>query len=1332
MNFTKLISIALLLPTFFDPDVLSMGLKRTDCGIIEQEIETIKETEFVQECGQSYEADLNKDLILNYKFDDDFIDFSSNGIDAENHGGEFEMDRNGMPNSAISIEPGKYIEIPNDEKVHVQYPFSISVWGYFRSNEADLNSIINTNLTEDVYHGIFLIRLINGKIACVVGNGQLPFVTSPSNRNNITSTDSAPINEWSHIVVNVYGPEDGEFYINGCKSDVTYSGSGNWDIGYDDNPGVMGMHDSNSQVGSVDNFFDGIIDDFYFWNRTITDEEVLYLYDRFQVPELSLNETYTIPEGQNNITINIPNEYSDVIWSDGQTGNTAVCSEEGTYQVEAFYKCHLVCAEFEIINEVVFVEDCNITYDGSSLENELLLHFELSGNTLDSGPNMIDGVNNGSIATTDRFDDQNAFSFDGNSNIMIPHDDSYKVQFPISVSTWVKWESSTPNKNGVFSTNFEQDNYHGVFMLRVVNTRKIFFGYGTGTGDITSQNRRAVISDMETELNKWYHVVGIINGPNDFQLYIDGCEESFTYTGDENPVIAYNANDGFLGKLDNTNTAPSNDLIGSLDDFYFWNRSITEEEILYLYDRFEVPSIGLESLYTISSDENEVAISLPIIYTDVSWSDGQYGNTATFTEAGIYQVEAYYNCHLVCTEFEVVFEIDSFVLECDQEFDGSLINEMLLLHFDLDNNTNDLSGNGFDGTTTNTIDIENRKGETSSAMGFDGTSQIEIPYNEVLQITYPFAISVWGFFETDISFDNAILSSCFVNNNYHGIIVNRGSTGGVGLSVGNSIGNTGPNNRKSISTDPGLVPLNKWTHIVFNMISPNLGEIYLDGCSVPVKYSGTGQWEIAYTDAPLIIGRSDSNSLPGYADNYLKGALDDFYFWNRSITEEEVLYLYDRFEVPDIELLDSYNFCEDNQVTIEIDPVFENIIWSDGYEGNQRTITETGVYMLEGFYNCHFVCHEFEVIEVPIEISLGEDIVTCEDQVMLSTSVIADWNTGQISNSIIVNQSGVYIASYQSECGNLNDTIVVDLLSNHSISLEETYEFCLGSSVSLSVDNGYESVLWSDGTVGNSVEIFEPGAYQVIGEETVCPSDSHIFIVLVQDTILEIEIDDSILLCDEEDTIITAPSGDYQTTWNGIQDGSSFIAEGDQEVQLTLSNECDEDQYLINVNSVTSETIDQIVKTICRGDSLLLMAPPDAEEYNWSTTDTTSSILITEEGNYSVTYSNQGCVFEAEVAIVNVNSCIDCEYFIPNIISTQSTVGNDEFLIASNHEECLKDIVVSIYDRWGNKMFEGPANIPWDGSFKNKQVTSGVFVVRLTGVFEDASVNITTDLTVIH
>ncbi len=692
-----------------------------------------------------------------------------------------------------------------------------------------------------------------------------------------------------------------------------------------------------------------------------------YPISSYEKPELDLNSVYIIGIKSESINLIVNDQFNDVSWSDGQIGNTASFLEEGIYTVEAYYNCCLVEAEFEIIIEQVFTPECDQIFDGSNLEDNLLLHYTLDGNTLDSGPDMIHGVNNGGEINTDRFGDQSSYSFDGNSNVLIPHDDSYKVQFPISVSTWVKWESDAPNKNGVFNTNFEQNNYYGVFMLRLANSGKLFFGYGTGTGGITLQNRRAIISETETELDKWHHIAGIINGPNDFHLFIDGCEETFSYTGDENPTIAYNDNNGFLGKLDNSNIAISNDLIGAIDDFYFWNRIISEEEIFYLYDRFEVPEIELEETYTILNGQDDITIDLPIDYTDVLWSDGQTGNTGNFSNEGTYQVEAFYDCHLVCEEFQVEKEI-IFEQTCDQVFDGSKLTDSLIFYHNFDGDGIDQSSNGLDAVIMNSGLAEDRFMQDGESMIFEKNTTISIPSNQQLKVDYPFSFSLWAYFESNDQFDNALFNNNFTQDNYHGIGGFRNLNGEVSLFVGNGSGSTGPNNRKNIVSQNAGVDINEWTHIVFVMSGPADGFIYVNGCLMETEYVGNGSWDIAYNNDPFVFGTFDTNTSPEIEDHKLLGKLDDFYFWNRSITEEEVLYLYDRFEVQELELQDVYIIPNgQNNITIEISSEYTDVIWSDGQIGNTGNFSSEGTFQVESFYNCHLVCKEFEVKKEIIE-----------------------------------------------------------------------------------------------------------------------------------------------------------------------------------------------------------------------------------------------------------------------------------------------------------------------------------------------------------------------------
>jgi len=70
--------------------------------------------------------------------------------------------------------------------------------------------------------------------------------------------------------------------------------------------------------------------------------------------------------------------------------------------------------------------------------------------------------------------------------------------------------------------------------------------------------------------------------------------------------------------------------------------------------------------------------------------------------------------------------------------------------------------------------------------------------------------------------------------------------------------------------------------------------------------------------------------------------------------------------------------------------------------------------------------------------------------------------------------------------------------------------------------------------------------------------------------------------------------------------------------------------------------------------------------------------------------------------------------FIPNIFSPDSQDLNAEFRPLINEDIELMDYTFSIYDRWGNKMFQSDNNQEyWDGIYKNKQVDSGVFVWKI-------------------
>jgi gliding motility-associated-like protein len=66
------------------------------------------------------------------------------------------------------------------------------------------------------------------------------------------------------------------------------------------------------------------------------------------------------------------------------------------------------------------------------------------------------------------------------------------------------------------------------------------------------------------------------------------------------------------------------------------------------------------------------------------------------------------------------------------------------------------------------------------------------------------------------------------------------------------------------------------------------------------------------------------------------------------------------------------------------------------------------------------------------------------------------------------------------------------------------------------------------------------------------------------------------------------------------------------------------------------------------------------------------------------------------------------EAYIPNIFSPNNDGNNDILFV---HGENIKELTFSIYNRWGNKMFESnDIKVGWNGKYKGNDCETGVYV----------------------
>jgi gliding motility-associated-like protein len=103
---------------------------------------------------------------------------------------------------------------------------------------------------------------------------------------------------------------------------------------------------------------------------------------------------------------------------------------------------------------------------------------------------------------------------------------------------------------------------------------------------------------------------------------------------------------------------------------------------------------------------------------------------------------------------------------------------------------------------------------------------------------------------------------------------------------------------------------------------------------------------------------------------------------------------------------------------------------------------------------------------------------------------------------------------------------------------------------------------------------------------------------------------------------------------------------------------------------------------------------------------------------YTVTGTDaEGCVGTAEITITVDPICGDV--YVPTVFSPNGNgyTANNMICVYGN---CIATFNYAIFNRWGEKVFEtSDQSICWDGTFKGKDMNSGVFAYKLTATLQN-------------
>lgn len=365
-------------------------------------------------------------------------------------------------------------------------------------------------------------------------------------------------------------------------------------------------------------------------------------------------------------------------------------------------------------------------------------------------------------------------------------------------------------------------------------------------------------------------------------------------------------------------------------------------------------------------------------------------------------------------------------------------------------------------------------------------------------------------------------------------------------------------------------------------------------------------------------------------------------------------FTFESFSINSIDLGEDISVCPGEEVTINLEGDYDEILWSTGESTNlitlnpqsSQTISVTAIIG---------TCTSTDEINIDVlntlELDLGSDMTICSGQSTILTGNVAgeyQWEHGAIGNNLEVNPTTTttYIATVTSGTCTATDQITITVENEAYVNIISPDVYCEGQQVTLNVDGSQGEYEWSTGQNGQSIT-FAPtngDTYHVtVTSQLGCVAYDSISLNVFANSNIEIGEDKTI--CEGESVELFVEGTFDELLWN---DGTSNNPKTVTPTQTTtysvvaLFQGCESsDEITVNVNSSLDLNLgpDQ---NICVGEEVTLTTSIIGN-YLWSSGETTQSITVSpnQSSDYALTITSGTCTTEDNINIFVDDSFVD-------------------------------------------------------------------------------------------
>lgn len=386
-------------------------------------------------------------------------------------------------------------------------------------------------------------------------------------------------------------------------------------------------------------------------------------------------------------------------------------------------------------------------------------------------------------------------------------------------------------------------------------------------------------------------------------------------------------------------------------------------------------------------------------------------------------------------------------------------------------------------------------------------------------------------------------------------------------------------------------------------------------------------WSTTETNFEIAVTTSDTYSVTVTDDNGCEGEASVEVMINPPL---------------DLAITGDALICSDEQTTLTATTGFTSYMWSTTETSESITVSTPGTYTVTGMdpSGCeNTATFTVEQVDAPQPMISG-DLTICPGASTVLTAepgfATYTWSVPGSTNEVTVNSPGsVGVTVTDAEGCSGEATVLVEEVPNPTPMILGDLILCEDEVSTLSLDQTYETYLWSDNTTNPTLDVSDETTISVtVTDAEGCVGTTS---VMLDEVIPTVDIAGDLDFCFGETTTLSVPDNFSSYAWSTGGTSNQITVSGNDtiEVVVTDANGC----TATDMVELTEFTLPPVAITgrlsFCPAGGTELTATEGYVSYEWSNTETTSTIFLNQQGAYEVTVTDaNGCENTASVNVI--------------------------------------------------------------------------------------------------